>query len=106
MTQMAPVTRLERDAPPLRVATLQRLELLAGTLTERGMYVTLVDPPSRVPRLQVVHPVPGGATGDIYVSRCRNGNWWFWWPWAERIAAESDLDAAAAIIQQALTRPR
>ena len=102
---MAPVTRLERDSTlPLGTATVQRLERLAGTLEEWGMCVTLVAPPNRVPRLQVAHPAPDGATGDIYASRGRDGNWWFWWPWAERIGAEGNLDAAAATIEQALTR--
>ena len=43
--------------------------------------------------------------GDIYVSRCRDGSWWYWWPWAERIATDEEQDAAAATIEQALTRP-
>jgi hypothetical protein len=102
MTLMAPVRQLERDAPPLRTETVHRLELLAGTLTERGMGVSLVAPAGRVPRLQVAHPAADGDTGDVYASRGKNGNWWFWWPWAERIAEEGDLDAAAAIIEDAL----
>ena len=101
---MSPSTRVEPAAPPLRIATLHRLEQLAGTLAQRGMDASLVDPHGRVPRLQVVHPVANGATEDVYVSRCRDGNWWFWWPWAERIAADGDLDSAAATIEQALTR--
>jgi hypothetical protein len=100
---MAPVTQLERDAPPLRTETVHRLEMLAGTLTERGMGASLVAPAGRVPRLQVAHPAADGETGDVYASCCRNGNWWFWWPWAERIAEEGDLDAAAAIIEEALS---
>jgi hypothetical protein len=100
---MAPVTQLERDAPPLRTETLHRLDMLAGTLTERGMGVSLVASAGRVPRLQVAHPAADGETGDVYASRCRNGNWWFWWPWAERIAEEGDMDAAAAIIEKALS---
>ena len=57
-------------------------------------------PARRVPQLQVAHPAADGETGDVYASCCRNGNWWFWWPWAERIAEEGDLDAAAAIIER------
>lgn len=101
---MASVTRLGRDSTlPLGTATVQRLERLAGTLEERGMCVTLVAPPSRVPRLQVAHPAPDGATGDIYASRGRDGNWWFWWPWAERIAPGDQLAAAAAQIARVLS---
>jgi len=88
---MASLTRLERDSTlPLGTATVQRLERLAGTLEERGM--------------QVAHPAPDGASGDIYASRGRDGNWWFWWPWAERIGVEANLEAAAATIEQALAR--
>jgi hypothetical protein len=99
---MATVTRLERDAPTPRTDTLHRLERLAGTLAERGLDVSLVAPPGRVPRLEVVHPAAGGAAGDVYAARCQDGDWWFWWPWAERIATESNLDAAATTIEEAL----
>jgi hypothetical protein len=103
---MAPVTRLERDSTlSLSTAALRRLERLAGVLAGRGMDATLVAPYSRVPRLQVAHPAAGGATGDIYAARGRDGNWWFWWPWAERIATDGNLEAAASAIEQALTRP-
>jgi hypothetical protein len=105
MTLMAPVKRLEPDAPPLRTATLHRLERLSGILAERGLEASLVAPTGRVPRLQVVHPAAVGTAADVYVSRCRDGSWWFWWPWAERIAAEADLHAAAATIEQALVQP-
>jgi hypothetical protein len=103
---MAPVTRLERDSTlALSTAALRRLERLAGVLAEQGMDVTLVATCSRVPRLQVAHPAAGAATGDIYASRSRDGNWWFWWPWAERIVTDGNLEAAAAAIERALTRP-
>jgi hypothetical protein len=102
---MAPVTRLGRDSTlRLGTATVQRLERLAGTLEERGMCVTLIAPAGRVPRLQVARPAPGGATGDIYASRDPDGKWWFWWPWAERIGTEGNLEAAAATIEQTLSR--
>jgi hypothetical protein len=99
---MATVTRLERNTPAPGTDTLHRLERLAGTLAERGLDVSLVAPPGRVPRLEVVHPAADGAVGDVYAARCQDGDWWFWWPWAERIATESNLDAAAATIEEAL----
>jgi hypothetical protein len=105
MTLMGSVRRLERDAPPLRTATLRHLEQLASLLTQRGLDASLVAPLGRVPRLQVGHPAATGAAGDIYAARCRDGNWWFWWSWAERIASDDDLDAAAATIEHALARP-
>jgi hypothetical protein len=104
MTFMARVTRQERDAPPLRTATLQRLERLAGTLTQRGLEASLADPLGRVPRLQVGHPAARLAI-DVYVWRGQDGAWWFWWPWAERIAADGDLDTAAERIERLLSQP-
>ncbi|HEY6275755.1 MAG TPA: hypothetical protein VIX86_05445 [Streptosporangiaceae bacterium] len=102
---MASVKRLERDAPPLRIATVDHLEQLASLLTQRGLDTSLVAPLGRVPRLQVAHPAATSAAGDIYAARGQDGNWWFWWSWAERIASEDDLDGAAARIEQELARP-
>lgn len=101
---MARVTRQQPDAPPLRTATLQRLERLAGTLTQRGLDATLVVPPARVPRVQVGHPAAQLAI-DVYAWRGQDGAWWFWWPWAERIAAEGDLEEAAERIERLLAQP-
>jgi hypothetical protein len=101
---MAPVTRLERDAPDLRTANMQQLERLAAVLAGRGIDAQPVAPPGRMPRLQVTHPA--GGSGDVYAWRCLDGAWWFWWPWAERVARGTDLAGAAATIEQVLARPR
>ena len=103
---MAPVTQLERDAPPLRNETVHRLEILAGTLTERGLGVSLVAPAGRVPRLQVAHPAADGETGDVYASRGRNGHWWFWWSSLEQIAPLRDISVTADTIVRVLARFR
>ena len=100
---MASITRPKRDVSGLRDANLHRLDLLAGELSRHGLDAGIVAPPGRVPRLQVTHP--GGPAEDVYVGRCQDGTWWFWWPWAERIAATADLDDAAARIEQVLRRP-
>jgi hypothetical protein len=92
--------RPKRDAPGFRDANLHRLERLAWVLAQRGLDASLVAPPGRVPRLEVTHPA-GGAE-DVYAWRCQDGTWWFWWPWAERIAAAAYLDDAAATIEQVL----
>ncbi len=99
---MASITRPKRDVPGLRDANLHRLEQLAVELRRRGMTADLVNAPGRIPRLEVVHP--GGAAEDVYAWRGQDGTWWFWWSWAERIAAAADLDDAAARIGQVLTR--
>jgi len=101
MTSMASITRLKRDVPGLRDANLHRLEHLAVELRRRGMTADLVIVPGRIPRLEVVHP--GGAAEDVYAWRGQDGTWWFWWSWAERIAAAAGLDDAAGRIEQVLT---
>jgi hypothetical protein len=99
---MTSATRLERDAPDLRSANLHRLEQLAAVLAGRGLEACPVAPPGRVPRLHVAH---SAGDAEIYASRCEDGAWWFWWPWAERIGSEAELDAAASKIEQQLSKP-
>jgi hypothetical protein len=100
---MATPARLGRSAPPLREANLDRLESLADALARHGLAATLVAPPGRVPRLRVMHPA--GKAEDVYAWHCRDGTWWFWWPWAERIASEADLGGAAERIGHVLATP-
>jgi hypothetical protein len=99
---MASLTRLEPGAPSLRTANLARLERLAAVLEQRGMEASPVAPECRVPRLVVCHPA--GQSEEIYAWRCRDGAWWYWWPWAERIATDGEAEQAAARIEQQLTR--
>lgn len=93
-------TRLEPDAPPLRTANLDRLESLAGALTARGLQADILALPGRMPRLEVTDP--DGAAEDVYAWRCQDGTWWYWWPWAERIAAGDELQLAAERILREL----
>jgi hypothetical protein len=96
MTSMASITRPKQDVPGLRDANLHRLERLAAELRRQGMAADLVVAPGRIPRLEVVHPA--GPTEDVYAWCGQDGTWWFWWSWAERIAAEPG-DAVARIEQ-------
>ena len=100
---MPSITRPARDVPDLRDADLYPLEHLAGELYRHGLEASIVAPAGRVPRLEVSHPA--GAAEDVYVGPCQDGTWWFWWPWAERIASVADLDDAAVRIEQVLVRP-
>ena len=100
---MAVLTRREREAPALRTANLNRLESLAAALAVHGLHADVMAPPGRMPRLQVA--LAGACAGeDVYAWRCQDGIWWYWWPWAERIAAADDLATAVERIRGALTR--
>lgn len=79
-----------------------RLENLAEELSKYGLRTRLTAPPDRVPSLHVVNPAASRLAEDIYVGRSQDGLWWFWWPWAERIAPGDDLVSAAALIARVL----
>ncbi|HEV2375202.1 MAG TPA: hypothetical protein VGS19_23960 [Streptosporangiaceae bacterium] len=100
---MARVTRLERGAPGLREATIAQLENLSAVLEREGLPARPVVLPARVPRLQVTGP--SGRSEDVYAGRCEDGMWWFWWPWAQRIAVVSQVDKAVAAIARELSAP-
>ena len=77
---------------------LARLERLAEVLAHYGLRARLMTPPGRVPSLHVVNPAAAALAEDVYAGRGQDGLWWFWWSWAERIAASEDLEGAAAMI--------
>ena len=81
---------------------LGRLEGLAEALARHGLRTRLVTPPGRVPSLHVVNPAAPALAEDVYAGRGRDGQWWFWWSWAERIAAGEDLAEAARRIRRVL----
>ncbi len=82
---------------------LDRLEGLAEELSKRGLLTRLITPPGRVPSLHVVNPAMSRLAEDVYVGRSQDGLWWFWWPWAERIAPGDQLATAAAQIARVLS---
>jgi hypothetical protein len=81
---------------------LSRLEGLAEVLAHHGLRTSLMAPQGRVPSLHVVNPTASAMAEDVYAGRAQDGTWWFWWSWAERIAAWDDLESAAALIKQVL----
>ena len=42
---------------------------------------------------------------DVYAGCCEDCSWWFWWSWAERIAAATELDRAAERVAHVLSPP-
>jgi hypothetical protein len=78
------------------------LEKLADELTHRGLEAWLMAPPGRVPSLYVVNPAARALAENVYAGCGKDGIWWFWWSWAERIAVADDLDLAASTIMRVL----
>jgi hypothetical protein len=82
------------------------LDKLADELSHRGLEAWLMAPPGRVPSLYVVNPAARALEENVYVARCHDGIYWFWWSWAERIAVADDVDKAAATIVRVLASLR
>ena len=82
------------------------LEKLADELAHRGLEAWLMAPPGRVPSLYVVNPSARALEDNVYVARGKDGMWWFWWSWAERIAVADDVDLAATTIVRVLASLR
>lgn len=87
------------SAPP---PFLDRLAGLAVELARHGLNTRLMTPVGRVPSLHVVNPLASRLAEDVYVGRSLDGIWWFWWPWAERIAPGDDVKTAATLIARVL----
>ena len=102
MTTEARAVRDERDAADSPRAYLGRLEGLAQALAQHSLRARLVTPPGRVPSLHVVNPDASALAEDVYAGPCQDGQWWFWWSWAERIAEGDDLAGAAMRISRVL----
>ena len=82
------------------------LEKLADELSGRGLDAWLMAPPGRMPTLYVVNPAARALEENVYVGCGKDGMWWFWWSWAERIAVADDVDQAASTIQRVLASLR
>jgi hypothetical protein len=54
----------------------------------------------------VVNPAARALEENVYVDPCKDGVWWYWWSWAERIAVADDLDLAASTIVRVLASLR
>ena len=82
------------------------LEKLAEELTHRGLEAWLMAPPGRVPSVYVVNTAARALEENVYVNRGKDGLWWFWWSWAERISVADDFGAASTAITRVLALPR
>lgn len=82
---------------------VDRLVCLAEELGKQGLMTRLMAPAGRLPSLHVVNPAVSRLAEDVYVGRSQDGLWWFWWPWAERIAPGDEPATAAALIARVLS---
>ncbi len=80
------------------------LDKLAEELTNRGLQAWIMAPPGRVPSVYITNPAARALEESVYADRGKDGLWWFWWSWAERISIADDLDAAATAITRVLGR--
>ena len=81
------------------------LDKLAEELTNRGLESWVMAPPGRVPSVYITNPGARALEENIYVDCGKDGIWWYWWSWAERISIADDLDAAATAIIRVLSVP-
>src|SRR5580693_2336185 len=86
-------------------AYLDQLDRLAPELAKQGMTTNVMAPAGRVPSLRVVNPAAPALAEDVYAGCCEDGSWWFWWSWAERIAAATELERAAERVAHVLSAP-
>jgi hypothetical protein len=93
----------ERSAEPYVQCFLERLEGLAAELAKHGLMTRLKAPRGRVPSLHVINPAQSMLAEHVYVGRSQDGLWWFWWPWAERIAPGDEHGVAASVIARVLS---
>jgi len=82
--------------------SLDRLGDLAAVLAAHGLATKIVTPAGRLPRLHATNPAVPRLCEDVYAACGPDGSGWFWWPWAERIAPDDDVPAAAAAVAKVL----
>jgi hypothetical protein len=82
------------------------LDKLAEELTNRGLEAWLMAPPGRVPSVYITNPRARALEENVCANQGKDGLWWFWWSWAERISIADDLDTAASTISRVLSLPR
>jgi hypothetical protein len=91
----------DTGTPALTQMRLDYLELLGDELIRRGLRVRLTVPVGTAPSLHVMHPDASALSENILAEHGADG-WWYWWSWAERIAAANDLSAAVDRVVQVI----
>ncbi len=92
------------SVPQAPVAAVPRsyLETLAESLRKKGFLASVTrigDGPSFI---EVVNRSTPDLAECIFVARS-DGEWWFWWSWAEHIAPVTEIEFTAGRIAHVLT---
>jgi hypothetical protein len=93
------------EAKQNHAAAAVYLEKLAEELKNRGLEAWLMAPPGRVPSVYITNPAARALEENVYANRGKDGLWWFWWSWAERVSLADDLEAAATAVLRVLRLP-
>ena len=82
-----------------------QVEALAGELSRRGFAtsVTKAGPHHHHPCMRVANIQVARMCEDVYAAPGGDGNWAFWWSWADPIAPIGDIEAAAVAIAYVLS---
>lgn len=79
-----------------------QVEALAGELSRRGFATTVTTSGAqRHPSVRVANKKVTRLWEDIYAAPA-DGEWFFWWSWADRIGPITDLETAAQAIAYVL----
>jgi hypothetical protein len=54
----------------------------------------------------ITNPGARALEENVYANQGKDGLFWYWWSWAERISMADDLDTAATTIARVLSLPR
>ena len=75
---------------------------LQTLLNQRGLLARIFTSQRRLPRLRVINP-DCTSLSEAITAAPREGEWSFWWSWAEQITPVSDPATAAERIGHVLT---
>ncbi len=79
------------------------VEALAQELSRRGFATAVRANGLRHPCVRVTNTHVARMSEDVYAATSRNGQWSFWWSWADPIGPIGDIGAAAAAIAYVLS---
>jgi hypothetical protein len=82
-----------------------QVEALAGELSRRGFATSVTGAAlhHHHPCVRVTNTHVTRMSEDVYAAPGRDGQWAFWWSWADKIGPVDDIEAAAMAIAYVLS---